>query len=632
MTKNDTPPSIKTEASASKNDLSDLVQEAADVIKREEDELAALSPADRAANLKTRAFVEQLNPEERSKFFSFIGNEEFFNKFERYASSEGGANDDGLNPPSRNLEHNDSADEEEMPVNQGIQYRAMSDAEKARLYEDLLESQRQDVSKKINFSRPVPAFQNKWGLQISLKTRTEQDLGVTKVILRKQDRGSDPISRKKTRDKVVKALEPKISAGNLSRMLTSVEADDYDVAEDAISWQTILHSINRFILQYDMTSLMMIPQGVDLSKPNEVAKAMQFKHAIVAYQELGDEDYYSWQEFILRFGTDVEIESDNWLDDVLRISMEKTLRSEVESDLNSIPRKYHGSLTTLRCIIKRMVVRNQEARDALGNYIKNFDINTFPGENVPTACLRLKAVALALGEKDLPTNTIRRVLEGFGKSSTAAFNEFCSSQIALRRGSFYERFMQTSSLQTQLNELLKDLESTYLDLVGGKLWAGINASPTKSAFVVDYSLEDEIKEARVLALQKKLPFEEWAKLYAKCHHCGEKGHIRPHCPQYIEKVKSGEIKLPFRQNGARPQPTGKPSGLPKPRREYSKDPKAKALWLAAFNAIFGENEDDGAAEEVADVEENQDQQDDNDNETGDEDMRSFLSLAGSLKE
>ena len=625
MTKNDTPPSLKMEASASKNDLSDLMQEAADVIKREEDELAELSPADRAANLKTRAFMEKLTPAERSKFFSFIGNEEFFNTFERYITGEGGVDEDN-NPPSRMPDHNESADSDEMPVNQGIQYRAMSDAEKARLYEELLESQRQEVSKKINFSRPVPAFQNKWGLQISLKTRTEQDLGVTKVILRKQDRGSDPISRKKTRDKVVKALEPKISAGNLSRMLTSVEADDYDVAEDAISWQTILHSINRFILQYDMTSLMMIPQGVDLSKPNEVAKAMHFKHAIVAYQDLGDEDYYSWQEFILRYGTDVEIESDNWLEDVLRMSMEKTLRSEVESDLNSIPRKYHGSLTTLRCIIKRMVVRNQEARDALGNYIKNFDINTFPGENVPTACLRLKAVALALGEKDLPTNTIRRVLEGFGKSSTTSFNEFCASQIALRRGSFYERLMQTNSLQTQLNEILKDLESTYLDLVGGKLWAGINASPTKSAFVVDYSLEDEINEARALALQKKIPFEEWAKLYAKCHHCGEKGHIRPHCPQYIEKVKSGEIKPPFKRNAARNQP-------PKPRREYSKDPKAKALWVAAFNAIFGEDDEDGAAEEVAGVEQNQDREpEEHDTETGDEDMRSFLSLAGSLKE
>ena len=132
MTKNETPPSLKLEASASKDDLSDLMQQADDVIKREEEELADLSPADRAANLRTRAFVEKLDPEERFKFFSFIGNEEFFNTFEYYVSGDRDADKDEIKPPARTLalECNDSADGEEMPVNQGIRYRAMSDAEK----------------------------------------------------------------------------------------------------------------------------------------------------------------------------------------------------------------------------------------------------------------------------------------------------------------------------------------------------------------------------------------------------------------------------------------------------------------------------------------------------------------------
>jgi hypothetical protein len=95
--------------------------------------------------------------------------------------------------------------------------------------------------------------------------------------------------------------------------------------------------------------------------------------------------------------------------------MEKTLRFEVESDLNSIPKHQRGSITTLRCIIKQMVVRNQEARDALETHFKTFDITKFPGENVPTACLRLKAVAQALGDNDLLTNLVRKVLEGFAK-------------------------------------------------------------------------------------------------------------------------------------------------------------------------------------------------------------------------
>jgi hypothetical protein len=203
---------------------------------------------------------------------------------------------------------------------------------------------------------------------------------------------------------------------------------------------------------------------------------------------------------VLQHGTDIELESDNWLGDVLHLSMEKTLCSEIESDLNSIPKHQRGSVTTLCCIIKRMVVRNQEARDALKNYIKTFDITKFPGKNVPIACLRLKAVARALGERNLPTDAVQRVFEGFAKSSTSSFNKFCTSQIALRHGSFYDKLMSNNSLQTQLNDVLNDLESTYFDLVGGKLWAGVNASPTKSSFVAGSTEDDEIKDAKVWRL------------------------------------------------------------------------------------------------------------------------------------
>jgi hypothetical protein len=83
-------------------------------------------------------------------------------------------------------------------------------------------------------------------------------------------------------------LKQKISAGNISRMLTSVDAAEYNVRADALSWQAILKSIRQFCTQYDMTSLLKIPQDVDLSKPHLVAKATQFKDAIKDWQSLDD--------------------------------------------------------------------------------------------------------------------------------------------------------------------------------------------------------------------------------------------------------------------------------------------------------------------------------------------------------
>jgi hypothetical protein len=123
--------------------------------------------------------------------------------------------------------------------------------------------------------------------------------------------------------------------------------------------------------------------------------------------------------------------------------------------------------------------------------------------------------------------------------------------------------MSNNSLQTQLNNVLNDLELPYLDLVGGKLWAGVNASPTKSSFVVGSTNDDEIKDAKALVALKKISFVEWVKLHAVCPHCGEKGHIHPHCPKYIEQVKSGGLKPPSKARPCAP-PVAQPPNLPNP--------------------------------------------------------------------
>jgi hypothetical protein len=171
-------------------------------------------------------------------------------------------------------------------------------------------------------------------------------------------------------------------------------------------------------------------------------KATLFKDAIDDWQVLDNAVYFNWQEFILQSGTNVELESDNWLDNTLQMSLETMLCAEVESDLCSLPISQWGSLTTLFYIIKQLVVKNQEARDALEEYLKTFDIRRFPGEDVLLACLCLKAVATSLGSDNLSTNIIHKLLEGFATLATVSFNEVCMSQLALRHGSISQKLLK----------------------------------------------------------------------------------------------------------------------------------------------------------------------------------------------
>ncbi len=87
-----------------------------------------------------------------------------------------------------------------------------------------------------------------------------------------------------------------------------------------------------------------------------------------------------------------------------------------------------------------------------------------------------------------------------------------------------------------------------------------------------------------MAAKSNIPWNEWVKLYLKCHHCGVKRHIRPHCPDYLKKINSGEIKRPLRPHKSQLRPTN--HGVPQARRQnFANNQKMKA-FLTAFNALF----------------------------------------------
>jgi hypothetical protein len=156
-----------------------------------------------------------------------------------------------------------------------------------------------------------------------------------------------------------------------------------------------------------------------------------------------------------------------------------------------------------------------------------------------------------------------------------------------------------------LNSSTNDLESVYLDLVGGKLRAGVNAPPQASSFNAALANGDDanamvlaavkhmpadVKECAFAAV-KTLPWEEWVKLYATCHHCRGKGHIHLMCPKYLVAIQSGEInpKYPpnfydMRKKPPVPYLPGKIGNYNQPPQNL-KDAKAKA-FLSAFQASF----------------------------------------------
>ena len=74
-----------------------------------------------------------------------------------------------------------------------------------------------------------------------------------------------------------------------------------------------------------MSSLLLIPQDIDLPKLYQVSKTTAFKNAINNWKELYYTHYFKWQEFIFCCGTDVGLEIGNWLEDMLLMLPKKML-------------------------------------------------------------------------------------------------------------------------------------------------------------------------------------------------------------------------------------------------------------------------------------------------------------------
>jgi hypothetical protein len=118
------------------------------------------------------------------------------------------------------------------------------------------------------------------------------------------------------------------------------------------------------------------------------------------------------------------------------------------------------------------------------------------------------------------------------------------------------------------------------------------------------------------------------KLYAKCHHCGAKGHICLDYPDYLKKIESGEIKRPFHPHKSQLHPTNR--GVPQARRQnFANDPKMKT-FLTAFNALFEGSVKTDSTE--GDDDASQSDGDEHAEEELDNNVYNFLAKVGSLKE
>lgn len=136
-------------------------------------------------------------------------------------------------------------------------------------------------------------------------------------------------------------------------------------------------------------------------------------------------------------------------------------------------------------VVANMVAKpSHEFIETGQSWIKQFKLSNFPGENVPIANSRFKAVVEALGEAPggLPPTTIDKYLEGMNNCACEKFRILVSLLIGSYNNPM-DRIKERFTVASILDQFSTALDEKYAALVIDKEWSGV--SSRGSIFLAD---------------------------------------------------------------------------------------------------------------------------------------------------
>ena len=348
---------------------------------------------------------------------------------------------------------------------------------------------------------------------------------LTAGIKSKHSRGDTESARLKQKRLVCVALDNKLACNNVLSILNSADLEKHDLATDCQQWQVGINGFIEVLTENDMLTPFMIPEKFDIDDPTSLSGP--FTNILVDFHKVSDESVQLWQQYLRAHAAPVELESDSWAVLIMVKSMTPELKTLVNDDLQDLDKSMTGAVTMFKIVSNHMVLRNQETIDSLHEWLRNFDIRKINGENVSIGSTQCKAVIRALDGFGLPANALRCILDGFAHASNESFKQLCTTLSTMNRSNIMQGMQPNLTVKQKCFMVLKDLESTYIDLSTGHKWDGVGHSNT--AFVAQLGDEDSYEAYAMAAREHKIPWDEWVK-DVTCHGCGKKGHIKPHCP------------------------------------------------------------------------------------------------------
>jgi hypothetical protein len=216
-----------------------------------------------------------------------------------------------------------------------------------------------------------------------------------------------------------------------------------------------------------------MPLGVDLSDIQAVGSAMTFVNLLTGYKVVTLDQVMHYQELMNSYGVEVDVESSTWLLSVLTQSTEESLLVQVNQTFDTFIDAQKGGLTLFKLLVDKIDHRSFESTQALINFITEFKLVNFDGEDISLAAAHFKAVVCLLPSASIPPNILEYFLNGMSMCSSNEFKETCRSQLGFISNPKYINWAHGRDLLSQLDLFATTLKAKYRALSTLKKWDGL---------------------------------------------------------------------------------------------------------------------------------------------------------------
>ena len=218
--------------------------------------------------------------------------------------------------------------------------------------------------------------------------RTSSELDAQRLHVTRANRKalqSKPEALKKLRDRVCVPLEHELKEPTWSEILDGDESGD--MGASVMSTQTAIDGVIEFARRNDLYYVGEIPMVTDMWDETQMVQCRAFTNVLTNYASVPLDTVVDYQHLLNVRGFDEDIESNDWLQQVLEQSTDANLLIQVKQTIDSYTSEQRGGVLLYKLIVDRIANPSYEFIKVGVKWIENFKLSNFEGENVPIAKL-----------------------------------------------------------------------------------------------------------------------------------------------------------------------------------------------------------------------------------------------------